>query len=79
MRVKTIKYGRVKNLGNYQTERVEVEVDVDQIGPESEAVAAALAHARSTVFVSLGLNLPKPSLSEVAAAREVIRRREACR
>jgi DNA-binding IclR family transcriptional regulator len=76
MRVKAVKYGRVKNLGNFQTERLEVEVDVDQLGPEATAVAAAIEHARTTVHTALGIKVPKPSYAEVEYARQILRRHE---
>ena len=50
MRAKTVKYERVKNLGNYETERVGVEVEL----VEGEKAFEAVHRARQ--FVDLVLN-----------------------
>lgn len=41
MKVKTITYQRVKNLGNYESERLEMTVEVEE-GENEEYVAKAL-------------------------------------
>lgn len=50
----TVKYGRVSNLGNYETERIEVEVQVDAPHREAE-MFEALKAAKATVNEVLGV------------------------
>ncbi len=47
----SVKYGRVSNLGNYETERIEVEVAC-----EAGDAKAALAEAKTWVNAALGID-----------------------
>lgn len=50
----TVKYGRVSNLGNYETERIEVEVAVNSPHGEEE-MQEALDTAKGAVNEALGI------------------------
>ncbi len=52
----SVKYGRVSNLGNYETERVEVEVAVDKDADGEYDPAAALREAKAWVNSALGID-----------------------
>ena len=65
MALTSVKYGRVKNLGNYETERIEAEAEIGSGSPEE-----ALTEVKRFVKDQLGLG---PSADEVEAAREVLR------
>lgn len=51
MNAKTVRYGRLKNLGNFENERCEVEVEV----APGETVAEAFSRAKTEVDAMLGL------------------------
>ena len=70
MNIKEIAYGRTKNTGNYQSERVEIRVTVD----EDDSYNECLASAKLLVAQALGEG---PSASEVEAAKEVLARASA--
>lgn len=66
MSIASVKYGRVKNLGDYETERFEAEVILD---PGQEAEDAA-SEAKAFVKKQLGLG---PTDVELDAARDLLR------
>lgn len=51
MKIKTITYQRVKNLGNYESERLEASADL----PEGEDFFAAFILLKHDVEVALGI------------------------
>lgn len=61
-RITKVCYGRVRNLGHYETARCEVEVEVDHTEPDAEQVA--LLRAKAFVYRSLRLPLDE-ELAEV--------------
>lgn len=65
MSVTSVKYGRVKNLGNCETERIEAEVILDGDQDADEA----LIEARTFVNKKLGLG---PTSDEVEAAIRIL-------
>lgn len=65
MGITSVKYGRVKNLGNYETERFEAEVIVEDQSPEE-----AVAECKAFVKKQLGLG---PTAEELDEARDLLR------
>jgi len=66
MALSSVKYGRVKNLGNYETERLEAESLLeDGVPPEQ-----GLVEVKRFVKNQLGLG---PSSDELEAARELLK------
>lgn len=53
---KTITYQRVKNLGNYESERLELSVELD----ENDDEAVAIASIKSKVEQALGIESDQP-------------------
>ncbi len=53
MKIKQITYQRVKNLGNYETERVELVADID----ENENQFHVFKELKEQVELMLGLNI----------------------
>jgi hypothetical protein len=51
MKIKTISYQRVKNLGNFQSERMEAIAEVDK----DEDIEAAIESLKAIVHKALGL------------------------
>lgn len=51
MRITSITYSRTKNLGNYESERIEATAEVD----EDEFNSDALTKLRDWVFLELGM------------------------
>jgi hypothetical protein len=66
MSVTSVKYGLVKNLGNYETELFEAEVVLD----EHQTPEDAVAECKSFVKKQLGLG---PSDEDLEAARQLLR------
>lgn len=66
MGLKSVRYGRVHNLGNYETERLEAEFEIDR-GQEPEE---ALRECKKFVQKQLGIG---PSDDEIEAAKEILR------
>jgi hypothetical protein len=66
MAVTSVKYGRVKNLGNYETERLEAEVVLDPGQTPEEGIIEAKR------FVKRQLDLG-PSDEDLEAARDLLR------
>ena len=58
MKIKTITYKRVKNLGNYQSESFEANATVDE-GEEAHIVAEVLK-----IFVLKELDLHQPAITD---------------
>ncbi|MBW4535507.1 MAG: hypothetical protein KME09_16345 [Pleurocapsa minor HA4230-MV1] len=56
MKFKTITYQRVKNLGNYESERLELSVELD----ENDDEAVAIASLKSKVEQALGIESDQP-------------------
>lgn len=56
MKFKTITYQRVKNLGNYESERLELSVELD----ENDDEAVAIASIKSKVEQALGIESDQP-------------------
>ena len=56
MKYKTITYQRVKNLGNYESERLELSVELD----ENDDEAVAIASIKSKVEQALGIESDQP-------------------
>lgn len=58
MNIKTISYQRVKNLGNYESERMEMTIELD----DDDSVEEAIATIKDTVKKALNIldveNLP---------------------
>jgi len=52
----TVKYGRVSNLGNFETERIEVEVAVERDADGECDPHAALQVAKEWVNAALGID-----------------------
>lgn len=65
MAVTSVKYGRVKNLGNYETERFEAEVVLS----EGQTAEDAVIEAKAFVKKQLGLG---PSSEDIEAARQLL-------
>lgn len=61
MKIRTISYRRVRNLGNYQTETVEIQGEID----DKEDPDTAFRQIKAKVFSWLGFNQPQgaPPLS----------------
>lgn len=57
MKYKTITYQRVKNLGNYESERLELSVELD----ENDDVESAIARIKSKVEEALGIEDNQPA------------------
>lgn len=57
MKFKTIVYQRSKNLGNYESERIELTVELD----ENEDVDEAIALLKSKVEQGLGIEDNQPA------------------
>lgn len=53
MKYKTIAYQRVKNLGNYESERLELTAEVDE--DEDEDISSAIELLKETVHKGLGI------------------------
>ncbi|MBW4535202.1 MAG: hypothetical protein KME09_14805 [Pleurocapsa minor HA4230-MV1] len=56
MKYKTITYQRVKNLGNYESERLELSVELDEDDDEEVAIASL----KSKVEQALGIEFDQP-------------------
>jgi hypothetical protein len=54
MNIKTISYQRVKNLGNYESERMEMTIELD----DDENVEIAIATLKETVKKALNISEP---------------------
>jgi small-conductance mechanosensitive channel len=54
MNIKTISYQRVKNLGNYESERIEMTIELD----DDENVEDAIATLKETVKKALNISEP---------------------
>ena len=67
LKINTITYQRVKNLGNYETERLEVSISID----ENEDPDFALKKLKFWVDKKLSL-IEKPSKDEVNDAKHLI-------
>lgn len=63
MRYKTVTFQRVVNLGNYQSERVEITAEID----EKDDIAMCLKELQTEVYNSLGLDIPHRLLSKEEA------------
>lgn len=76
----TVKYGRVSNLGNYETERLEVEVAVDGDHTKADAINA-LAQAKAWVNAALGIDetLTPEQIARLEKSIERSKRRNAIR
>jgi hypothetical protein len=57
MKFKTITYQRVKNLGNYESERIELSVELD----EEDFVDDAIALLKAKVEQALGIEDNQPA------------------
>lgn len=57
MKFKTITYQRVKNLGNYESERLELSVELD----EDDDEAVAIARIKSKAEQALGIEDNQPA------------------
>jgi hypothetical protein len=55
MNIKTISYQRVKNLGNYESERMEMTIELDD---DDENVEIAIATLKETVKKALNISEP---------------------
>lgn len=66
MSIANVKYGRVKNLGNYETERFEAEVILDP----GQTAEDAVSECKAFVKRQLGLG---PTDIELEAARDLLR------
>lgn len=55
MNYKTITYKRIKNLGNFESQHLELTAEVD----ENEDIDAAIESLKSKVHQGLGLEKPK--------------------
>lgn len=55
MKIRTISYRRVRNLGNYQTETVEIQGEID----DKEDPDAAFRQIKAKVFSWLGFSQPQ--------------------
>lgn len=69
MRVKELSYGRVSNLGNYETERLECTVELE----EGDSPKEALNRARKFVHTNLDIEEERPDAEEVREAKKVLR------
>lgn len=70
---KTVRYGRLKNLGNFENERIEIEVEV----MKGETTAQAFARAKGEADYLLGLaSTPEGILELAEKALKAARRRE---
>ena len=65
MGISTVKYGRVRNLGNYETERTEVEVQLE----DGQTPEQGLVEAKRFVNKQLGLGATD---KEIDAARNLL-------
>lgn len=63
MEIKTISYQRVKNLGNYESKRLEMTAELDS----NDDVDQCAAELKNHVETALGLNQPEPKPAPVAA------------
>ena len=57
MNIKTITYQRVKNLGNYESERMEMTIELD----DGDSVEIAIALLKSKVEQALGIEDNQPA------------------
>jgi hypothetical protein len=57
MKIKTITYQRVKNLGNYESERLEMTAELDP----SEDDEVAIAELKARVEISLNITSSEPT------------------
>lgn len=57
MKFKTITYQRVKNLGNYESERLELSLELD----EDDDVESAIARIKSKVEQALSIEDNQPA------------------
>lgn len=57
MNIKTITYQRVKNLGNYESERMEMTIELD----DGDSVEIAIARIKSKVEEALGIEDNQPA------------------
>lgn len=74
----TVRYGRLKNLGNFENERIEIEVEV----MKGETTAQAFARAKSEADYLLGLATTPDGILDLAekalkAARVAARKKGA--
>lgn len=51
MKVKSVRYARLRNLGNYENERAEAEVELD----DGDTVKEGFARAKAVVLKQLGI------------------------
>lgn len=63
MEIKTISYQRVKNLGNYESKRLEMTAELDS----NDDVDQCAAELKNHVETALGLIQPEPKPAPVAA------------
>lgn len=72
MKIASVKYGRVSNLGNYETERVEVEMSCEGEDPQ-----VVLTAAKSWVNTALGIDdtLTKEQIARLERSIERSKRR----
>lgn len=55
MKIRTIAYQRVKNLGNYESKRLEISAELDEADDLTEAITTLKQK------VEEGLNIPEPN------------------
>ena len=55
MKITTVTYQRVKNLGNYESKRLEISAELDDADDVTEAITTLKQKVRE------GLNIPEPN------------------